>query len=292
MAHSAGSPQVRQRSAPTSRSLQRRRAGTSRCGTARRRGPVVATLNFAAGDTAPNAASVPLDSTGGLCVYSPVGTDLVVDVNGFYGPGGAGQFPPLTPVRLMDTRLAFGSARLAAGETAELQVGGVGAIPPDVRAAVAAGGERRLLRGGVRHRVPVRPASPGRGEPQPHTRFREAEPRGRPRLGGRPSVPVLADRCRPRGRCHRLPVRRLATPVQLHHTVPVHRHSEAAQVDINAGTGGKKVGAGSTLVVQIAGNRGIPADARAMSVNIAVTGANAPGSSRHCPAVRSRTRRA
>ena len=41
-------------------------------------------LNFAQGDTIPNGASVPLDATGGVCVYTSATTDLLIDINGYF----------------------------------------------------------------------------------------------------------------------------------------------------------------------------------------------------------------
>jgi hypothetical protein len=47
--------------------------------------------------------------------------------------------------------------------------------------------------------------------------------------------------------------------------------------EMNAGTGGNPSPANKVLVVQVAGTRGINANARAISANFTVTGASAPG---------------
>ena len=46
--------------------------------------PVVSNVNFAAGQTIPNAAAVALSSHGTVCLYANAATDVVVDVNGFW----------------------------------------------------------------------------------------------------------------------------------------------------------------------------------------------------------------
>jgi hypothetical protein len=46
--------------------------------------PVVSSLNFVPGQTVANAVIAPLSSTGNICFYSSVPTDLVVDVNGWF----------------------------------------------------------------------------------------------------------------------------------------------------------------------------------------------------------------
>ncbi len=45
--------------------------------------PVVSNLNFAAGQTNPNSASVKLSATGTVCLFSDATTDLIADVAGF-----------------------------------------------------------------------------------------------------------------------------------------------------------------------------------------------------------------
>jgi hypothetical protein len=55
--------------------------------------PSVSTLNYVAGQTVANAAIVPAGTGGGVTVVAGVsGTDLVIDINGFYAPAGPGNF--------------------------------------------------------------------------------------------------------------------------------------------------------------------------------------------------------
>jgi hypothetical protein len=50
------------------------------CGTR----PLVSSVNFIAGQTVANAVIAPLSDAGELCFFSNLGTDLVVDINGFF----------------------------------------------------------------------------------------------------------------------------------------------------------------------------------------------------------------
>jgi hypothetical protein len=52
---------------------------------------------------------------------------------------------------------------------------------------------------------------------------------------------------------------------------------EASQPKLHAGTAGARLGGGRTLRLPMAGKRGIPADAKAVSVNIAVTDGSVAG---------------
>lgn len=237
--------------------------------------PVVSTSNFTSGDVAPNAATVPLDATGGLCVYSNVATDLVVDVNGFYGSGGDSRFTPVTPVRLLDTRLT--GQRLAAGTTAELKVGGVGGVPATVDAVTlnvtsvdpslegfvtvyACGGERPTVSnlnprpGRVRPNLVVTPVSAG----------------GKICLYSLQDVDLVVDVT---GYLKAGTGKRFtpSTPFRLIDT------RERARPELQAGTAGAPVLAGQTVTIQIAGVRGVPAGIQAVSMNLTVTGANRAG---------------
>jgi hypothetical protein len=65
--------------------------------------PIASNLNFVAGQTVPNAVIAPLAANGSACFVSSVDTHLLVDINGAF-TGGAGDFAPRSPIRLLDTR--------------------------------------------------------------------------------------------------------------------------------------------------------------------------------------------
>lgn len=69
------------------------------CSTVR---PSTSTLNHLAGEARPNNTMVGLGG-GRVCIYSQSGTDIVVDVTGYFGPTGL-TYLPTTPIRLLDTR--------------------------------------------------------------------------------------------------------------------------------------------------------------------------------------------
>ena len=72
--------------------------------------PGVSTLNALTGVITSNAAIVPAGVSGGITVYATNTTDLIVDINGYFAPPGAGSldFYAATPCRVLDTRLADG----------------------------------------------------------------------------------------------------------------------------------------------------------------------------------------
>ncbi len=68
--------------------------------------PIVSTLNAPTGAVTANAAIVPAGANGDLNVFATDDTDLVVDINGYFGPPdtGAQSLYTLSPCRVVDTR--------------------------------------------------------------------------------------------------------------------------------------------------------------------------------------------
>lgn len=84
--------------------------------------PLVSTLNSFTGATTANAAIVPAGTNGAINVFATDNTDLVIDVNGYFAPPGAGglRFFTLQPCRVSDTRLQtgpFGGPSMMATQT-------------------------------------------------------------------------------------------------------------------------------------------------------------------------------
>jgi hypothetical protein len=67
--------------------------------------PGVSTLNAPTGTVVANAAIVPAGTAGSIDVYATDTTDLVVDINGYFGPPGTGGllFYPVAPCRVLDS---------------------------------------------------------------------------------------------------------------------------------------------------------------------------------------------
>jgi subtilisin family serine protease len=87
------------------------------------------TVNFQAGDGAvPNMAIVPVTTefygVPSIGVYTNVASHIVVDIMGFFDDGTLGgdgmRFTPLTPTRIVDTRIGQGAPRLGPGTTATI----------------------------------------------------------------------------------------------------------------------------------------------------------------------------
>lgn len=73
--------------------------------------PLVSTLNAIGGQVTANAAIVPAGTNGNISVFAANNTDLVIDINGYFAPAGAGGLSlySLAPCRVLDTREPAGS---------------------------------------------------------------------------------------------------------------------------------------------------------------------------------------
>jgi hypothetical protein len=100
--------------------------------------PIASMVNAVALSVVANSGIVRLGQ-GSLCVYSPQATDVVVDVSGWIAPVGL-RTTPVTPVRLVDTRLGEQQAlpvaqhRLDAGGLLAVDIGSL----PGMAGAMAA----------------------------------------------------------------------------------------------------------------------------------------------------------
>jgi len=93
--------------------------------------PVVSSLNFAKGQTRANLVIVPLAADGSITLYAQQQTQLVADVFGYFATQAltdSGLFHPLTPSRLLDTRVG-NNTPLSTDETRNLAVTGTGGVP-------------------------------------------------------------------------------------------------------------------------------------------------------------------
>jgi len=239
--------------------------------------PLASTVNFGTGEAVPNASSVPLDADGGACFFSSAEADIVVDVNGFYAPAVGDGFSPLTPVRLLDTRIGSSVGRLRAGQTVALQVAGVGSLPASVRTAVLNVTSVDAAAAGY---VTVFPCDAGRpftsglnpvpGRVRPNMAIAPLSADGKVCLYSSVAVDLIVDAT---GYLDE------SSSSSFTPTVPF-RFTDTRvtnQPQLDAGTGGARVSAGQMVTISLGGVRGIPSDATAVSVNIAAVSAVGSG---------------
>ena len=235
--------------------------------------PEVSTLNFSANETVANTATIPLDGNGQLCAFSSVSADLVVDVGGYYSASANGRYMPVNPKRLLDSRIGVGTTtRLAGGQIVELPVVGVADVPTNATAvALNVTGVLPTLNAFITTfpcgTMPSTSSlNPAAGKVTPNLVMAQVSPRGSVCFFTNTDIDLVVD------------VVGYASPSAANRFTPSapFRFTDTRdnfRTEVNAGQNGVALTANQTLVIQIAGVRGVPTNARAISANLTVVDA-------------------
>ena len=235
--------------------------------------PSFSTLNFEAYSGVPNQAIIPLDR-GALCLFASVETDVIIDINGYVSPGATQWFNPVVPQRLLDTRF---SQPLRAGEVLRVDVEGGGSPAPDAAVAVAVNltGVLPDQNGWVRA-FPCDVAEPEVSSMNPQVGLAKANSAIIPTaadgticLTSDITTDIIIDITGwfgPQDGLDFVPL----TPLRLTDTRQVHP-------ELNGGSGPRMIQPGEVFRVQVAGSRGITADAKAATLNLVAAGGPAAG---------------
>ncbi|GAA0700166.1 hypothetical protein GCM10010193_63640 [Kitasatospora atroaurantiaca] len=100
--------------------------------------PLASNLNFSAGQVIPNLVVVPVVN-GKVNFYNRAGSvDLLADITGYYTPDGTSKLTTTTPTRLLDTREGTGApkAQVGAGGEVTLQVAGNAGVPANATGVI------------------------------------------------------------------------------------------------------------------------------------------------------------
>jgi Cysteine-rich secretory protein family len=239
--------------------------------------PEVSTLNFSTNETVANAATIPLDGSGRLCAFSNVSADLLIDVGGYYATSASGRYMPVVPARLMDSREGRGTpARLAAGQVVELPVTGTAGIPANATAValnvtgVVPSADSYITVFPCGAMPPTSSLNPAAGKVTPNLVMAQVSPAGTVCFFASTDIDLVVD------------VVGYASPNATNKFTPSapFRFTDTRdgyRTEVNAGQAGTRLAAGQTLVVQIAGVRGVPANAKAISANLTVVDATNSG---------------
>ena len=240
--------------------------------------PNVSTVNFGPGEAVPNFAIVPLSSSGELCVVSSTAVELIVDVSGFAGPGANGGLTARSPVRLFDSRSRVGltAGKLQPGRVVEIDVvnAGIG-VPRNAKAvsinltgldASGSGFVTAFPCGTVPN---ISNLNLGMFMVRANHAIVPLSPRGTICLSSSVAMNLIGDVTGwiDDGGLSFTPL----TPTRMVDT------RNKTQPAVNAGTNGWPVSTGQVLRIPLGGIRGVPTDAKAVSVNITSTGPWANG---------------
>lgn len=239
--------------------------------------PTASNLNFTPGQDVPNSATIPLDANGGACVFSYAPTQLVIDVTGYYSAAATALYSPVTPARIADTRSGVGpSPRLTAGQTMVLYVNGNAGVPANaVAVAMNVTADNPTVDGVItvypcdRPRPETSSLNPARGTARANLVVSAVSASGTVCLYTMYPTELIVDVFGWFG----------PTGTRLTATVPF-RFTDTREVfndELNAGTDGLRLEPGQVIEIPMAGRRGIPAGAVAVSANITATDESGPG---------------
>jgi len=236
--------------------------------------PSFSTLNFEANDGVPNQAIIPL-SGGDLCLFSSEATDIVIDINGYASPTASQVFVPVAPQRLFDSRPS--AQPLRPGQVLRVAVEGGSSPAPSGAVAVAVNltGVLPDETGWIRAFPCDAPEpttsslNPRVGRARANSAIIPTATDGTICLTSNVTSHVIVDITGwfgTQGGEQFVPIRpiRLADTRQTH---PV----------LNGGAGPVMLVPGRELRIQVAGTRGIGADIRAATLNLAAVGAREQG---------------
>ena len=230
--------------------------------------PTVSTVNYRAGGVVANHTIVPLDR-GDVCIYSKSATDIVIDVYGYYRSGVDGNgFTAVTPLRLLDTR---DSGRLQAGRERRIDlealagddVADADAVALNVTAILAGrAGWLKIYPCGSTTDAEISSLNYGAFEVRPNSVAVPVSNGSICMLSLR-DVDVTLDLTGYFGDAQGLDYVPL-TPIRMF-------DSRSNFEVLNRETDGRRLLAGETIRIAVAGERGVPADAKAVSINVAAT---------------------
>jgi hypothetical protein len=96
--------------------------------------PGTSSVNFPPGAPSPNAVVTKVGTGGRIRIFASADANVIVDVFGWFGPGGTARLFTVVPDRVLDTRLSGGP--VGALQTIDVQVAGTARVPAGATAAV------------------------------------------------------------------------------------------------------------------------------------------------------------
>ena len=241
--------------------------------------PTASTLNVTAGEAVPNAGVFPLGGTD-ICVVSPKETHLVIDINGYFQPSSVDSYHAMTPVPLLDSTTGLGGVtRRAAGSSFSVNLPAAGLGVPSDATAVAfniAGIDPQAISW-----ITAYPC----GDTIPYVSNVNPIPGMTKQNFAIVPMPSSGDICFYTHKDMDIRVDVLgyftdagngslvpAAPTRVTDTRDLYRE------EMNLGTDGGRLSANTTKTLVLAGQRGIPANVSAVSINLTIVFPVADGS--------------
>ncbi|HUF97084.1 MAG TPA: hypothetical protein VMM60_03070 [Ilumatobacter sp.] len=235
--------------------------------------PIVSMIGYGTGDVLANQAIVPLDQ-GDLCLYSLRDTDIVIDVNGYFTADGGSGFMPVTPKRIFNT--ADGGGAMSPLTERSITIAGQEA-PTDATAVAlnvtavypASAGYVQVYPCGAASSSEFSTVNYQAYDFRPNSVIVPVGDDGKVCFQTLTESDLIIDFTgyfAEKGGLSFLPL----DPIRMF-------DSRSPYDSLNTVTNGSKIAAGQVARIRIAGARGVPDDARAVSANLTATGVGGIG---------------
>jgi hypothetical protein len=242
--------------------------------------PTASTLNFYPYEPVGNAGLFPLGPSGEICLVGSKDANIIIDVTGYLRPSATLRYEGIAPTPLMDTTTGLGGfPRLGQGWTIAINLPSANVGVPAGASAVAlnitgiwpsANGYLTAYACGT-ERPFVASVNPTIGATKQNFAIVPLDGNGSLCMYSHQPMDAKID------------VLGYFMPSAPHTMVPstptrVADTRDAYRTEMNLGTGGYPLPAFQTKTIVLAGQRGIPANATVVSVNVAVVAPGATGS--------------
>jgi hypothetical protein len=224
--------------------------------------PTASNLNYNANGVIPNLVIASPGTNGDVCFYNSAGLDLIVDTAGYF-PAGSGYVAQAKPERAADTRGA--AARVGGTVIQEVAVAGVFGVPADAAGVALNVTITGATSDGFATVFPCGQQTPKasnvnyvKGQDIPNFVI------AKPGVGGKVCVYSSA------------PVD-VILDVSGYFAAGTGFTATAAPVRFLDSRETTRIAAGTSKELLVAGDKGIPADAKAMAMNVTAVGASADG---------------
>jgi hypothetical protein len=223
--------------------------------------PEASNLNYNANGVIPNLVIASPGTDGDVCFYNSAALDLIIDVAGFF-PAGSGYVPQASPQRAVDTR---GKARVGGTAIQEVAVAGVYGVPIDAAGVALNVTITGAASDGFATVFPCGQGTPNasnvnyaKGQDIPNFVI------AKPGVGGKVCVYSSAPAD-------------VIVDISGYFAAGTGFTATAGPVRFLDSRSTTRIAAGTSKELTVAGDKGIPADAKAMAMNVTAVGASADG---------------
>jgi hypothetical protein len=224
--------------------------------------PDASNLNYNANGVIPNLVIASPGSNGEVCFYNSAALDLIIDIAGFF-PAGSGYVAQASPQRAVDTRPL--SARVGGAAIQEVAVAGVFGVPTNAAGVALNVTIAGATSDGFATVFPCGQPTPKasnvnyvKGQDIPNFVIAKPGVGGKVCVFSSAPVDVIVD-------------------VSGHFAAGTGFTATAAPVRFLDSRESTRIAAGTSKELTVAGDKGIPADALAMAMNVTAVGASADG---------------